>query len=87
MITGCHGSVLYMGFFLHFKQGEDTATKTAALGKGHSGAGRDGLAEGRTGGESRIYRVGWKEGFFLLRKKGGVGRWEHAEVCKDKDKR
>lgn len=33
--------------------------------------------------------IGWggRREFFLLRKKGGVGRWEHAEVCKGKDKR
>lgn len=32
--------MLNMGFFLHFKQGEDTAAKTAVLGKGHSSMGK-----------------------------------------------
>lgn len=34
MITGCRDSKLHMDFFLHFKQGKDTAAKTAALLEG-----------------------------------------------------
>lgn len=40
-----------MDFFLHFKQGKDTAAKTAALLEGSQYRGREGVAEGGIWGE------------------------------------
>lgn len=79
MITGCHGSVLHTGFFLHFKQGEDTATKTAVLGKGHSSMGRDGSEEGRFGENDGVIRWGGRRDFFCF---GTREKWEDGSMHK-----